>query len=257
MEKQLKIMTYNICHGIDFTDAKKEGWKQDWWNIRLDKTASVLQEVGADVVGLNEVYDCGEKPLDHQAEQLACAANYPMHEFAQSITYEGRSYGNALLSVFKRKEKWVYFVPSPVGAERRKEENGYYESRVVLRTILDIDGQDVSVYVTHFGLNLLEKERMMATLCKLLDQEKNPVILMGDFNSEPDDEVLAPLYERLCSAAKACDYTEKTFSTYRNEAQIDYIFFSKEFEIKDFKRVDRNVSDHYPCVANVVLRTDK
>jgi endonuclease/exonuclease/phosphatase family metal-dependent hydrolase len=67
-------------------------------------------------------------------------------------------------------------------------------------------------------------ERMTARLVEIIDGEANPVILMGDFNTEPSANVLAPIFERLTSTAKACNNTQKTFATFAEKKQIDYIF---------------------------------
>ena len=243
-------MTYNICHGVDFSNASAPDWKMDWWDIRLDKTADVIKGVNADMVCLNEVYDSGAGALDKQAKKLATSAEYLDCAFGKAIEFpENRTYGNAFLSRFNIVEKQVYSVKSPVGDERRSGENEYYEDRAILRTVVDVSGEFIAVYSVHFGLNLLEQERMVAQLISLIDQEKYPHILMGDFNVEPSASVLQPLFSRMTSAAKYCDNRQKTFSTYNDQMQIDYIFVSNRFKVLSFERIEANCSDHYPCVA--------
>ena len=228
MKKQLKVMTYNICHGMDFSKASLPNWKSDWYNIRLDKTAEVIQSVQADVVCLNEVYNSGGELLDKQAEQLAKAAGYSEHAFGQAIAFEGdRAYGNAFLSKFKIVAEQTFSVKAPVGEERRQGENDYYEDRAVLRTVVDVSGELVAVYSVHFGLNLLEQERMVSQLTALIDQEKYPHILMGDFNVEPSAEVLQPLFDRMTSVAKLMNNQQKLFVVYllllMKEVHLRYI----------------------------------
>ncbi len=240
---------------MDYTDAKNPNWERNWLNINPQKTAEIIASTGADIVGLNEIYNSGVPTLEKQAETLANLAGYPEHAFGLALRFhEIKTYGNGALSKFKILESETIPVPAPVGAERRDGENEYYEDRAILRLVVDICGTPVSVYITHFGLNPLEQERMVDKLCKRIDDEKNPHILMGDFNNEPYAPVLSPIFSRMKSLAKETGNTQKTFSTYEESIQIDYIFVSEHFEIKSFTRIEANASDHYPILGEVTLK---
>lgn len=257
MEKVLRIATYNIAHGIDYTDYK-EGilpWRD--LPVRLDKTAEVIRSLDACVVGLNEVFDSGEEVLVNQAGVLAEKAGKAYHAFGEAICFEREipaRYGNAMISDYKMLSVRTVKVPSPKGAERRENENGYYEDRVVLCVTLDVEGVEVTVLSAHFGLNLMEMERMTDAIVKILDEVKTPVVLMGDFNTLPHSAVLQPIYDRLQSAADAVGSTDFTFASYAPDRTIDYIFLSKEFTVKSLKAVDNRTSDHRPLVAEVGLK---
>ncbi|MBQ7879462.1 MAG: endonuclease/exonuclease/phosphatase family protein [Clostridia bacterium] len=241
---------------MDYTDAKKPAWTRDWWNIRPRKVADVLQSIDAKIVGLNEVFSAPSGILKKQHEQLADMAGYKNSAFGKAISLPVDGvpcdYGNALLSKFDILETQTFVVPSPTERERRANETLYYEDRAILRAVIDV-GTPITVLVTHFGLNLQEMERMTARLIEMIDAESNPVILMGDFNTEPSASVLAPIFQRLTSVAKACNNTQKTFATFGEQEQIDHIFVSAHFQIKNFERVEKNVSDHYPCAAELIL----
>ncbi|MBO5713035.1 MAG: endonuclease/exonuclease/phosphatase family protein [Clostridia bacterium] len=253
MQSKLKILTYNICHGVDFTDAKNPEFKRDWLNINLDNTARIIKEIDADIVGLNEVYNEGAGLLNKQPEVLAGKCGYNCHTFGESLHFGVNSFGNAFLSKYEVTKFDAYKVLTPIGDERREGENEYYEDRVLLRQVINFNGTPISVYVTHFGLNLLEQERMVSKITSLIDAETNEYVLMGDFNVEPDAPILAPIYDRMTSVSKAVNFTKKTFSTFNEEVQIDYIFVSKGLKPISFDRVDENASDHFPCVATVVI----
>ena len=258
MNKEIKVLTYNICHGMDYTNASSPTWVRDWRNIRLDKTAGVIKNVNADIVGLNEVYNSGGKDLDNQVGVIANLANYENYFFGKAIVFNGNwAYGNAFISKFKILESQTFLVPAPVGNERRENENLYYEDRVLIRVVIDFYGTPVSVYVTHFGLNLQEQERMVLAILNRLNEEKNPHVLMGDFNAEPNAEALRPLYNKMQSAAKRFNNVQKTFSTFKEELQIDYIFFSNDFTITKFERINENVSDHYPIFSILSFASGK
>lgn len=256
MELNLKILTYNICHCMDYTGASAPSWVRDWWNIQPQKVADVIKDVNAQIVGLNEVFSAPSGILEKQHEQLARLAGYKNATFGKAISLPVQNilcdYGNALLTKYEILETQTFVVPAPTESERRASETLYYEDRAILRAVVDV-GTPITVLVTHFGLNLQEMERMTARLVEIIDAETNPVILMGDFNAEPSANVLTPIFERLTSAAKTCNNTQKTFATFEQQEQIDYIFTSKHFQIKGFERVEKYVSDHYPCAAELIL----
>jgi endonuclease/exonuclease/phosphatase family metal-dependent hydrolase len=255
MNKQFSVMTYNVCHCRDYSSAKDA----DFWHrpevADVQKTAGVLSSISADIVGLNEIYDAPSGVLHAQAKHLAEFAKYPSWVFGRAISLGKNNdldYGNALLTKFQVLSNETILVPSPDIHQRRQEEQGYYEDRAIMKAVVDV-GVPVSVFVTHFGLNGLEQEWMVERLTTLIDNETNPVLLLGDFNCEPNSEVLAPIFERLTSAAMVHKNKQKTFATYQESVQIDYIFASKHFRIDAFERVEANVSDHYPCLAILTL----
>ena len=252
MKRRLRVATYNICHCLDFSEGKKPS--EDC--IRPKKTADAIRLTNADVVGLNEVYNQGAGLLEKQPERLGEYAEYAYSAFARAIWINAsdgrRAYGNGFLSRYPILSTESVAVPSPPIEERVG--GSCYEDRVILRTVVSIEqGKEITVFITHFGLNVCEQERMVNRLIELIDSEENPVILMGDFNVVPDSEILKPIYDRLQSAAKVCKNTQYTFATYEPSITIDYIFASKEFIVKDFKRVETNVSDHFPCVAELEM----
>ncbi len=136
-----------------------------------------------------------------------------------------------------------------------RTEGGYYEDRAILRVLTEIDGVEVTVLSTHYGLNPSEQKNMTAALIKILDETKTPVILMGDFNVEPHAEVLQPIYGRLQSAADETNNKEFTFSSFNPDRVIDYIFVSKEFTVEKTEVVCVRTSDHRPFTALLSLET--
>lgn len=253
MKKTIRIATYNIAHCLDFSTFQPPQ-KASELPVLPQKTAEVIRSLDASIVGLNEVYETGGKDLNQQAKTLANATNKPYYAFGEAICFQREElarYGSAMISNQEILSTEVIKVPAPTVAERRAGENGYYEDRAILRAEINLDGEKITVLVTHFGLNLLEQERMVAALTRILDEVKTPVVLMGDFNATPHLPVLQPIYDRLQSAADAVGNTDYTFSSYQPECTLDYIFVSKEFTVEGFEVVDNRTSDHKPCVATL------
>ena len=81
-------------------------------------------------------------------------------------------------------------------------------------------------------------------------KETNPVILMGDLNMEPDDPILAPLFDALADSADRRDGV-KTFPSGTPDIKIDYILHSAGIRGLSVRSMDTQNSDHRPLVARL------
>ena len=78
---------------------------------------------------------------------------------------------------------------------------------------------------------------------------------MGDFNTQPDEDVLKAINSRLTSATAVTGKDKVlTFSTFNPELTLDYIFLSKHFEVLDCDVPNIKTSDHFPVTATVKLK---
>ncbi|PWM75296.1 MAG: hypothetical protein DBX59_02385 [Bacillota bacterium] len=246
----LKVATYNVCHCSVFKN-NGNGYVNELADVSPAATADVIRGLNADIVGLNEVYeesDAGEA-LVRQTEKISERAGYAHRFFALGEKFAWRdSIGNAILSNYEILEAKRIPVAAPSESERLPEENQWYENRAVLKATIDI-GVPVTVFATHFGLNAQEKKNIVNVLSEEIAACKTPVILMGDFNSHPDDEVLKPLNNLLFNAAQPSCNGKNTFPSYAPREILDYIFVSREFEVTNFAVVEKIHSDHFPVTA--------
>jgi endonuclease/exonuclease/phosphatase family metal-dependent hydrolase len=155
------VATYNIhrCLGSD--------WRRD-----ADRVAAVIQELDADIIGLQEVdarYHIEDG--DDQAEYLAQATGMSAVSGPALVHHRG-SYGNAVLT------RW------PIKAVRRVEIGVVgREPRAVLDTDIEVAGSPVRVLVTHFGLRHSERRLQTEMLLGMLGpRDDGCTILLGDFN---------------------------------------------------------------------------
>lgn len=232
----MKIMTFNIQHCLDY---KKQV-------IDFDLFADAIKKYDIDVCGLNEVR--GEGPVKDYTDQtniLGDKLGYYRY-FGEAIKVKKTSpYGNAIVSRYPIKSAETIKIPDPFF----KFEPTAYETRCIIKAIINIDGTDICFLVTHMGLAKSERKNAVKTLCKILDDINIPVILMGDFNAEPDDKVFAPLYERLYDTQKKSVNPEvKTFPADKPRIKIDYIFY-KNLDCIKTETVTEVFSDHLPIIA--------
>ena len=244
LRKSIKIATFNISHCQDFSQTTS-----DYAPENLEKYGEYFQELDMDIIALNEVY-ISDQP-GNSTERLAELGGYSYYVDAVGKVYSWASIGNAILSKYPIETCEVIPVLAPTEEERREGENEWYEDRIILSAVINVYGRRIRVITTHFGLNGLEKERMIEALYPLVDDSDLPVVLMGDFNAEPHTEILAPIYERLKSCADERNTTEYTFSSFNPYTTIDYIFVSNEVEVKEFFVRKEILSDHRACQAKI------
>ena len=235
-DKKMRIMTFNIQHCLDYQNDK----------IDIDLFVDSIKEINPDICGLNEVR--GEGPLEGYTDQtnaLGDGLRYNRY-FAEAIKVEGTSpYGNAFVTKYPIKSAETFAVPDPIF----KYEIGKYESRCVLKAVVDANGTDVMILVCHMGLALGERKNAVKTICRIIDETDMPLILMGDFNALPDSNELKPLFERLSDTDSSAEIKGKfTFPSYKPNIKIDYIFY-KNLKCVSVKTIEKVISDHYPIVA--------
>lgn len=242
---ELRVMTYNILHGMDYPLWRTEKRVV----IDLSKTAEVIRGVGADICGLNEVRGAG-LTAEYTAQADAIGGYLGFHHvFGRSIYVGGTEpYGNGLVSRYPIASSEVIPIPDPIVDGRVPDG---VESRSVLRCTFDFaGGKHLTVLATHFGLSLPERENAAALCRKLLETEENPTILLGDFNSTPDEGILWRLRRDYRSVG---DFRKCTFPTDKPNIRIDYIFLNDRVALRRHGIGPTSASDHLPVWADVQI----
>ncbi len=233
----MRIMTFNIQHALDY----KKGI------INTDLFVNAIKNRNIDFCGLNEVR--GKGPIEGYTDQtnaIGDGLGYYRY-FGEAIKVHGTSpYGNAVVSRFPFKSVETIMIPDPENQNEldRDGDPVHYETRCIIKAIIENESKTICFLVTHFGLAESERINAVETLCNIIDKTEIPVILMGDFNTEPDERILTPLFNRL----KCVDTRKPTFPSYDPEIKIDYIFY-KGLKCINSETVEEIYADHFPVVA--------
>lgn len=233
---RIRVMSYNVLHCED--------WKQK--RIDFDAFAKAILDSGADIIGLNEIRGQGTRD-DYRAQaQILSEKTGFYYYFAKAIDVGGENpYGNALLSRYPVKNAETIMIPDPVLCI-----GDGFETRCLLKAELDV-GDSLTVLVTHFGLNKSEQKNAVKTVLQNLGAEK--LILMGDFNVQPDDKVLLPIRKQLKDAAQRFNKPLYSFPSDVPDRKIDYIFASKAVKILSADIPPVVLSDHRPHIAEIEI----
>jgi endonuclease/exonuclease/phosphatase family metal-dependent hydrolase len=247
----LKVMTLNLAHG------RKAGLNQLLMSeavIRnnLGEIAAFLDKTGADVVALQEADapSLWSGSFDHVAV-LAEQAGYPVFESSNQATSWFFSYGTALLSKVNLSGVVHHtFRPSPPTMSK-----GYTLGQIMWQSLAS---EPVRVDIVSVHLDFSRKsvrEQQSAELRDTLACRGNPIIIMGDFNSDwfADEKVVRSLAERI--GLHGYQPEAGNLSTYRSGARrFDWILISKQLEFVSFEVMPDILSDHFAVVAEIAMK---
>jgi endonuclease/exonuclease/phosphatase family metal-dependent hydrolase len=231
---QLKVASYNIRKAVGLD-----------WRRRPGRVLGVLNEIGADVIALQEVdRRFGSRVTALDPEQIARETDYQAINFShrpQSLGY----HGNVILT---RKSVKV--------AAARPIALPHLEPRGAAVADLDLGGSKF-VRIVGMHLGLTKKWRQLQTetiVSELRALEGNmPTVLMGDLN-EPDlkSGVLRAFEQRHTIAA--CG---PSFHASMPVFTLDRIIVTQDIAIAETgvhkSALSREASDHLPIWANLTL----
>jgi len=224
----LVVASYNIHRGVGL-DRR----------LDLDRVASVIAEIGAEIVGLQEV-------LDDQLAWLAAALGMTL-VMGEVRALGAGTYGNAVLTRL------------PVLAARGCDlSHGAREPRGALRVDLGLDGNPgLHVFNCHFGLAFGERRAQMALLTEFIRLSRcvGPRVVMGDFNEWHRGPVTRGLRREFASPMRRL---RRTHPAVLPLFKLDRIYWDAELEGDEVhvhrSRLARMASDHLPVVARLRVR---
>lgn len=226
---KLRIATYNVhkCKGMD-------------GRVSVRRVADVIEEIGADVIALQEIF-CAQ--AEHLAEALKL--NWVFGENRQLL---GDAYGNLVLSRYTLRSHCNYDV-SVLGRERRG----------CLRTDVYVQNRALHVFNVHLGTDFFERRQQAR---HLLDEAvlrsrtlEGPRIVLGDFNEWTRGHVSQTLSNEFQSTdVRVYLKRVRTYPAIFPVMHLDHIYYDPQLEVEHVSlhrtRTALIASDHVPLVAD-------
>ena len=230
----MKVMSFNTQHCLNF----KERF------IDYPLMAQVILDAGADLVGLNEMRGQGSAEGYEDQTGILAELTGMEHYFAQALGFDGfKPYGNGLLSKLPIASAETILIPDPKVKCGPKN----YETRCLMKAKLP---GDITLLVTHMGLNMDEQANAVQAILEHMSQEK--CIVMGDFNATPLCPVLAPLFEVFVDVSDRIPGDQvNTFPSDAPDRKIDYILVTPDVQVLDAQVLPIVASDHCPHSATL------
>lgn len=228
----LRILAYNIHHG-EGMDLK----------LDLERIAKLIRDLNPDLVALQEIDSVVTRTEGvNQAEVLGQLTNM-QSVFGEFMPYQGGKYGMAAMSKWPIVESTNHRLPD--GTEPR--------SALGLRVTSPKTGRELHFVSIHFYETEAERLAQAEALAAAYEMVDSPVILAGDYNSEPDSPVIAFLAQQWGFVDKG--ENRFTFSSFDPVKEIDYFALRPfdSFRVLDQFLVDEPVaSDHKPLFIELV-----
>jgi len=261
----VNVMSFNIR-----LDTEADGMNQ--WGKRIDKVTQLIRQANPDLMGVQEA-------LHNQMMDLK--NNLTAYDFVGVGRDDGKEKGE-YSAIFYKKDKfevieqktfWLSETPTVPGSKSWDAAI----TRVVTYAVLKekSTGKVFAYFNTHFDHIGKEARKNSAKLIKTqiaalklasLSSKKIPLVVSGDFNSEPTDEPYKTMIDgtvvKLYDARPASDLTG-TFCGFQVDAMkcktIDYIFHSSHWTSSNYKVIQENdgkyyPSDHLPVMASFTLK---
>jgi endonuclease/exonuclease/phosphatase family metal-dependent hydrolase len=210
----------------------------------LDGITQFLGSYDPDIVGLIEI-DTGSirSGLINQAQFIADSlGHYSIYEC---------KYGVASINQFMpivRKQANAFLAAPRVAGERFH----YFDSGIK-RLIIELELEDVAVFLVHLSLKFRHRHEQLRHLHRLVKQCNKPVLVAGDFNTFwGDDEIY--LFMEAAGLKSANRAGLPSYPSDRPRKELDFILYSKEIEITHFEVPAVTFSDHRPLVCDFEVR---
>ena len=227
----LHVGSYNI-HRCVGTDRRCD----------VGRVAEVIQEMGCDTIGLQEVDSRPGAHSDSRQLEFLAEATGMQAIAASTILKHDRAYGNALLTrrrILDVRRHDLTFLR--------------FEPRGALEVDLDVAGTCMRVFVMHLGLLPVERRFQMRKVLQILrampmDQ---PIVVLGDINEWlPLSRPLRWLHGLLGTPP-----WQRTFPVYAPMFALDRVWVRPRGSLLQFSvhrsNLSRYASDHFPVKAVV------
>ncbi|WP_053204528.1 endonuclease/exonuclease/phosphatase family protein [Jiangella muralis] len=244
---QLRVATFNIRNG-----RALDGWNS-WW-FRRGATAAAIGGLGADVLGLQEVYEFQRAYLARRLPGLQWFTQG--RGGGRSGEHSPVAVSGGFIRVLDHRTRWYGDTPDvPATA---LPDASFPRIATLLRCRDQRTAREFTVVNTHLDerhtANRVASTRQLAGW---LDPDV-PVVVMGDFNAGPRDQALQPLLDAGLRPAPLTGGTMHHFTGATDGRRIDHILASPHWTFEDAEVVQerpggRLPSDHWPVRATLRL----
>ena len=269
------IVTYNIGYLSGMTNNRAVAKSKELFDGNLEKVTTEFELLNADIIAFQEIDYASARSykINQQNEIAKLGYNYvakavnwdehyvPFPEYPISMHFGEMLSGQSILSKYPIKNHQRIVL-------ERVQDNPFYRDVLYLERLaqvatITIENKDVIVINVH--LEAFDKPTRVKQFNFVVDlfnqyKEKYPTILLGDFNSDADDQdaVIKQLFNKpMIGNAAFGDTYAFTFDSANPVKRIDYIFYTKNsIDYIDGKVLTQfgQASDHLPVEMRFRLK---
>ncbi len=247
MAESYRFLLYNIRYGTGtgwnfHTPVPFSGYMRRNTMV-FPEIARFVKSYGPDIVGLIEV-DGGSVRTGrvNQAEQLA-------EDLGHYFVFETK-YVKPLLTrhtpIVRRQGNAVL-----VRKEILNQKYHYFEWGMK-RLILEIELENVVLFLVHLSINFRSRQRQLVQLSRLINTINKPVVVGGDFNVFLGKREL----DHFLAATKlksANPFSVMTYPSRKPRWELDFVFYSEDITVHEVHVPRIRLSDHLPLVCDFAV----
>src|SRR5512145_1495384 len=210
----------------------------------LERITDFISSRDPDIVGLIEV-DTGSirSGMINQAEFIA---SHLSHFSTYQCKY-GEDSLNQLVPIVRKQSNAFLAAPSVHG------ERFHYFETGIKRLIIELELEDVAVFLVHLSLKFRHRHDQLRHLHELVKRASKPVIVAGDFNTFWGDHEIFLFME--ASGLKSANRLGLPSYPSRNpRKELDFVLYSNGIEVTQFDVPDVRFSDHRPLICDFQVR---
>lgn len=248
-----------IVYNIEYCEGMTGLWWQyfEFWRIffppkGLDKRIiDCIKKLKPDILALVEV-DTGSFRAKKD-EVVYFKKELGMSNFVERVKYPLQGW----LKLF-------HYVPilnkqaNAIIAKKRLSNVKYHilhegTKRVVIEAEIHLP-KKVTLLLAHLSLGSKARAKQINELIRLVNNIKNPVILMGDFNTRNGEEEIKRLLEEThLHHMFQIDKKSQTLTqpTFHPKKRLDYVLTSKKIKVKNYEVLNFHFSDHLPLLVDL------
>jgi len=239
----MRFVLYNLRYG---TGGKRRLPWSGYFGRTHENLADIVgffQSLDPDILGLVEV-DAGSyrSRKKNQAETIADALGH-YHTYCSK-------YGDAL------PYRWVPVLNKQgnafVSRDSTASETFHYFDRGMKRLVIELELEDVVIYLVHLALSFRTRHRQLSDLYDLVKGAAKPHIVAGDFNALWGDREVN-LFLAATGLTNANSGALHSFPSWAPKRQLDFVLHSAGIETEGFRVPRVLFSDHLPLVYDFKL----
>lgn len=239
----MKFLLYNIRYaagtGASFHWPVPGGGYLLGNKANLDAITEFIKSHSPDVVGLVEV-DTGSirTRMVNQAEAIARQLG---HYSSYQCKYGESSFNNRLPIVRKQANAFL-------AAPRVHGERFHYFDTGIKRLILELELEDVAIFLVHLSLKYRHRHWQLRHLHDLVRASKKPVIVAGDFNTFWGEHEMY-LFMQAAGLQSANVDRLPSYPSHAPRKELDFILYGHGLRPVAFEIPQVRFSDHLPLLC--------
>ncbi len=271
-EGQLRILSWNVglmnYTALDSNEAIRENQKI------LDE----IKKSDADVVCLEEFFSA-VIPGNHYniLDSISRTLHYPYQYFSYDFPkFEGNFYsGNVIYSKYPIIDTAKHDFPKPFGGSLLQAKILFdkdtinifttrmqmmlfhqeeYEALYKIKHLKDKDLSGSKDLVSKLKYGYQQRSLTLDIIHTQIKNAQGPVFFMGDLNDVPTSFSYRTVKQNMNDAWLQKGFgLGRTYNQLSPTLRIDYLFYSKQIKIQQYKQIKSSGSDHYGSISDYVI----